>query len=354
MTCPIGFGPVISITSNEITLPVETTVPVVWSRTPSACSPKHLVTVFKRINNLRDIRIIFRIRDEDFLFQQLFQTGDYTTECPSGCVTCEAKTNALNFPRPIKFIIKLTNDGIFPSEETYEFNFNTALDRFTATYIYPRAFTISDHACGGNNVMSQQVILPNNQDEEVRIEVPEIMITAQSDIFGNNLSDVLFEVIDNVKHRSNFPKTSRSPVFNLPCEKICKNTPVSGTTVSRQCNECPLKPIFIDLDKAKYTNFSEYPDLNSVLKGGGCNLKQKAESIIRHYGLDIQTEQLMINLIEYGMGKYKLSRLLLGRFSIKYLLRRYNEKFFEKLSHSRYCRFLSKFDNSLGYEKYFK
>ena len=113
-----------------------------------------------------------------------------------------------------------------------------------------------------------------------RIDVPEIMITVQSDIFGNNLSDVLFEVIDNIKHWSNFPKTSRSPVFNLPCEKICKN---SDATIGRQCDKCPLEPIFIDSNKAQYTNFSEYTDLNSVLKGGGCNLKEKAESIIRHY-----------------------------------------------------------------------
>ena len=71
-----------------------------------------------------------------------------------------------------------------------------------------------------------------------------------------------------------------------------------------------------------------------------------------------------IKVIAYAFMKYGLSRLLYGKLKYKYLLRRYNEKFFRDLANSRFFRFIEFFEGILvdqygnpftlqGYDKYF-
>lgn len=344
-TCPAAFGPIIRIPSNENNLPENTEITVTWTRTPQACNPRYPVTILKQENSLGDVIIIFKIRGKTFSFTYLLNS-EYLTECLDMCTSCEVKKDAINL-RPIKFIIKITNGNEFPSEETYQFDFNTALDKFIATYIYPRELSVTNYdRCNGTGPSPIVSMSKTIHEEDIKVEVPDIRITAQSDLYGNNLGNVVFEVLDIMRHHTNFP-----------CETLCKNSddrPLFPKDNHKCHNKCPANPTVIDSDKVKHTAFSEYPHLNDVLKGEGCNLREKAEWIIGYYRLDIQTEQFMINLIEYSMGKYILSRLLFKRFSIKYLLERYNEKFFERLSQSRYCRFLEKFDDFVGYERYFK
>ena len=346
--CPIGFGPIITIVSDVTRISKDgETIPILWRRVPEGCRPKYPVTIKRTRNNLQDLIFEIVIRGITYSFTRLFQNGNYLEECPaSQCVTCDVKTNIAD-SRPIKFIIKITRENTFCSGETFEFNFNTNLEEFVVTYIYPRELGFRSTAQCFNTTPSSMAVVNqiNANIDVVKVEIPEIRITAQSDIFGNNLDNVLFEVIDNVRHRTNFP-----------CGTKCR--PEDNNTSRKQDNKhngvCPTSPILIDSKDVIQTNFSEYPNLTVVLKGKGCNLRQKAESIMMHYGIDMQVEQFMINLIEYSTGKYILSRLLWKQFNIKWLLRRYNDKFFEQLRNSRYCRFLTKFDRFGGYERYFK
>jgi hypothetical protein len=62
-------------------------------------------------------------------------------------------------------------------------------------------------------------------------------------------------------------------------------------------------------------------------------------------------------IVRYSMLKYVLSRLMYGKFNIKYVLNKYNNKFLRDLKHTRFCNFVFEFtdpsSNIFGYDKYF-
>ena len=93
----------------------------------------------------------------------------------------------------------------------------------------------------------------------------------------------------------------------------------------------------------------------SVLRGKGSSLLDKAKNI---YDNNKPFPEFYLNLILYGMSKYILSRILYGKFNINFLLRKYNDKFLDDLSNSRFCSFIEAFvdptSKIFGYDKYFK
>lgn len=57
------------------------------------------------------------------------------------------------------------------------------------------------------------------------------------------------------------------------------------------------------------------------------------------------------------MTKYLLSRIMYGRFNIKFILNEYNTKFIKDLKNTRFCKYVDLFinpsSNIFGDEQYF-
>jgi len=100
------------------------------------------------------------------------------------------------------------------------------------------------------------------------------------------------------------------------------------------------------------------PTIGNVLKGEGLNLQEKASSLYdQNFDFDFDVATFIDRLIKYSMVKYFLSKLMYGKFNINYLLSKYNKKFLNDLSHSKYKNFLDFFENPnsevYGYNQYF-
>jgi hypothetical protein len=105
----------------------------------------------------------------------------------------------------------------------------------------------------------------------------------------------------------------------------------------------------------------------SVVRGKGNNLNDKLTYIFDRLGeakIGVPFTVFYPNVFLYAMLKYILCRLIYGKFDIKFLLRKFNDKFIQDLGNSRFCGtvpiFIGCIDNDgsqlciYNYYRYFK
>lgn len=101
------------------------------------------------------------------------------------------------------------------------------------------------------------------------------------------------------------------------------------------------------------------PKIVSVLKGVGLTARDKVNYIFttERYKINVLGLQFFDNLVKYSVVKYFLSYLLYGKWNIKYLLGKYNNKFLDDLKNSQYNKFYDGFTNPnsevYGYNEFF-
>lgn len=149
--------------------------------------------------------------------------------------------------------------------------------------------------------------------------IPRIQIEAQTTLNGSDIGDSCFTIYDEFTYYN----------LNYIPDNICKNRQTLDvkSTIFREC--CPY--------------------MVSVVKGNGITLLEKLQYLYDKYST---FNEFYGNISLYGMAKYILSRLLYGKFNINYLLGKYNDKFLKNLRCSRFCAFVSFFDEN-DYNKYF-
>ncbi|CAK7994891.1 Hypothetical protein POVR1_LOCUS409 [uncultured virus] len=148
--------------------------------------------------------------------------------------------------------------------------------------------------------------------------IPNITIAADTIRSQNDIGIVTMIVKDTVSyHDLHFP----------PCNEQDQN-----------CREIIVNRI--DVIETVFQRFINY---NLVVKGEGCTLRDKINYLITKYNIQISSAELMIRVTLYGALKYILSRLMYGRFDARFLLGKYNKKFFQDLSRSRFCQFRNAF-----------
>lgn len=90
----------------------------------------------------------------------------------------------------------------------------------------------------------------------------------------------------------------------------------------------------------------------SVLIGEG-SAKEKIITIFYSQPTNVTLTQFGDNIMTYALLRYILSKLLFGKFNVKYLLNKYYRKFLFDLKNSQYRNYLSYFINS-DYQQYFR
>jgi len=165
---------------------------------------------------------------------------------------------------------------------------------------------------------------------ENQINIPSININFKSLIDGSDIGNTIFKINDNVNYYNN--KTT--PIINSNnCKIITTNNPIE--TIFDQ--SCPL--------------------IVSVLKGNGTTAWEKTLYLFQNYKININdVYNFFINLVKYSMLKYLLSRIMYGKFNIKYI-KYNNKKFLNDLKNTRFCKFVDLFTNPnsdiFGYHQYF-
>lgn len=230
---------------------------------------------------------------------------------------------------------------------------------------YDEYYIVLDFECGGNNGINitvtrqpmstliltektdfspNELLITNNnvQVPSVRIprqrsinncdngQVPRIRILGQRTVDNQYISEMNFTIYDNITYYQEepLPKTSKCSINFISSNELKE-------TIFKQCT-IPLE---------------------TVLRGTGTTLFDKVVSLYDEKCYPSFLE-FYNNLILYGLSKYILARVLYGRFNLKYLLQKYNEKFLRDLGHGRFCQFLNAFEDCrseiYGYGKFFK
>ena len=179
-------------------------------------------------------------------------------------------------------------------------------------------------------------------DMDDLIRVPAITIALQSDIYGNNLDEVAFNIYDTIAYCSNYPEGCNNN----------NNGRCVNTVANKRTRICPIVNVPSDaLIKTEY--LKRLYNFNKVVRGKGCTLRQKLESI-NDTGLN--TDEFMLRVCLFGMIKYILARMMTGEFRLRWLLNRNEREFFQRLNRSRLCEFREAFElpEIRGYDKYFR
>lgn len=160
--------------------------------------------------------------------------------------------------------------------------------------------------------------------------IPLIDINFQSLIDGSDIGNTIFTIIDEFEYYNG------------------KTTPIIPN------HNCKI----IKSDNAKTTIFDKScPKIISVLRGIGNTAEQKIKYLHENFALDEDFYNFYLNIVEYSMLKYLLSRILYGEFNINYILNNNNKKFIRNLGNSRFCNFVKKFTDPnskiFEYDQYF-
>lgn len=161
------------------------------------------------------------------------------------------------------------------------------------------------------------------------VKIPTLQILAQTTINGGDIGEVDFLIRDTIDYtRENIRDNTCQARFVKPNQVI--------SSCFQEC--CPF--------------------IVSVLKGEGCTAYQKVMNLYVTLSIvDITFNQFYKRIMAYAMLKFILFRLLTGKFKICYLLDKYNKRFLEQLSTSRFCNatqfFLDCESEIYGYNKYF-
>jgi len=163
------------------------------------------------------------------------------------------------------------------------------------------------------------------------IQIPSILILSQTLIDAADIGDTMFKIIDNIEYYNK--KAVIIPKYVCVIEKI-------------------------DAIDAKITNFEKYcPKGVDVLRGRGHTAYEKTVYLFNTNNISIYLKNFASNLLEYAMVKYLLGRILYGKFNMKYILQKYNDKLLKDLSNSRFCHFVKFFTDPTskvyGYNQYF-
>ena len=175
---------------------------------------------------------------------------------------------------------------------------------------------------------TEQEISVINNNIFCNIKVPIINIYGQTKVDASDIGDVIFYIQDIIEYYE-FRNYKAEFIYTQP-------------------------------QNLKITTFFEYcPKLSTIIIGDRNTLYEKLEDLFIKYKVEIKVPFTIFykNLFLYAMLKYVLARLLYGNFDLNYLLSQNNSKFLKKLSRSRFCSFISIFEdcNSIiyGYNKYF-
>ena len=180
-------------------------------------------------------------------------------------------------------------------------------------------------------VLFQAQIDPSDETPPAGMtSVPQIDIIAYSSLNQDNLGEVQFTVRDIISYKCIF----------LPFEHR-----------KHDCQEQIVKT-----SEVIETIFVEAPNLNLVVRGKGCTLREKTNYLRVKYGITLSEEEFLGNVIAFGLLKYILARLMYGDFNLKYLLRSFNNQFFRDLEKRRFCLFVNAFIELglTGYAKFYK
>lgn len=160
---------------------------------------------------------------------------------------------------------------------------------------------------------------PSSSAEET---YPQINILAFSTANDEDFGQVTYTVLDTIKHRGTYN---------------CRNKEVSPGVYR--------------------SIFSQFPQINDILKGKGCSLKQKFTSILDIYSLDISLNDFTANMAFYVYLNNILSRLLYSHFDLKWLTPCFFDQFLKDLKkrYPIYVQFFIKPQYGIvGYQKYFE
>ena len=115
------------------------------------------------------------------------------------------------------------------------------------------------------------------------------------------------------------------------------------------CYTTTCKVMGIKVSKVKVTDLQTKLDPIVMITAPGTTFQEKASNIGN--GVSAAT------LILYSLLKLGLSKILYGKFDLKYLRQAYNDKFFNDLAHSRFCGAIAIFTdpqyNLISYNQYF-
>src|SRR5437868_7405840 len=250
-----------------------------------------------------------------------FNDGDQYTITINSLGECNGNGMTAVIARYIQPIINPVNDR--STSLTTLNTLNTLSQRATSSALSSQRTILSPHcACSPTGSL---------------VRVPNITIIGQTTaVFGNNLSDFTFNVQDTKCYRKHKHAT-------IDCKKE-----YDCNTVVVEC-------------KTKTTSFFEFdPPMRHVIKGKGCNLRDKVLDI--YYSNQPATgpsfDVFYNDLIYYTMLQYFLSRLLYGKFDMNVLCQNNNKQFMCDLKHSRFCYYyyyLKNPDNGfVGFQHYFK
>lgn len=171
--------------------------------------------------------------------------------------------------------------------------------------------------------------LPLNSDGT--ITVPNASMLIQTTINGENLGENDFIICDQFTYYKE--------------EKL-----------RSKCGKYTINPN--QLKQTKFIKCCSDINIVSVVRGSGSTLLAKLEHIWILLKLTTRFDEFYRNVAAYAMAKYNLSRILYGKFSIKYILGKYNNRFLTDLSNSRFCNLVTYFTDPnstvYGYGKYFK
>jgi hypothetical protein len=176
---------------------------------------------------------------------------------------------------------------------------------------------------------------PCPQKCKEQVLVPGIVIEGQTTYDGSNLASMKFIITDEVTYYDH------KPIVGTQCGIFFIDRIDVKETIFRKC--C--------------CNISLFP----VLKGKGKSSYEKALYLWERDS-DLQSTTCFYkfyqtNLTLYAMSRYILSRILYGKFNIKFLLGKFAKSFFEDLGNSRFCGALCIYngkDHLATYSKYFK
>lgn len=210
--------------------------------------------------------------------------------------------------------------------QTYDFTLNADLfPRNDMGTLASSPLTVNTSP-NNQQLLSQPSQLLNksvNQDDTY----PRIDILAFSTANDEDFGQVTYTVLDTVKHRGTYN---------------CRNKEVSPGVYQ--------------------SIFSRFPQINSILKGKGCSLKQKFTSIIDIYSLTISLNDFTANMALYMYLNNILTRLMYNTFDLKYLTPCFFDQFLADLQrkYPQYVRFFTtprleppQYD-IVGYSKYFE
>jgi hypothetical protein len=264
-------------------------------------------------------RVIYLNKGPNYIVDKNNISGNVAPIFPS----IYQKDNPLSFD-----IILLTNTttDAHKDGDIYSFLGNSSFGYVPNYMAFHRDPTINVNT---NAKLTSESIINNSFNS--KIQIPSILIQSQTLIDAADIGYTTFEVIDDVQYYCNRP-------FVIPN------------------NKCPIE--YIDIKDAKITNFEKHcPKGVKVLRGKGLTAYEKVMYLFETSNLNIYIEEFASNLLKYAMVKYLLGRILYGKFNLKYILQKYDNKILRDLANTRFCHFVEFFNDPnsevYGYNQYF-